>query len=138
MMKVFLTSIIFIFLLLILHCKVMIGKNISEKPCHIMNITKNGVVTISSAKSDIIIKNGPRTGYLHGIGELDEMTVVKLRKFISNKVGKSQITGSFKKNSMIIINYYLRDNTGHITIHSLNDDFTEYLASSSNKPMPHR
>ncbi len=131
MVKVILTSIAFIFLLLILHCKILVDKNISEKPCHIMNVANDGVVTISCVRRDIIISNEPRTGYLHGIGELDEITTVKLKKFIINKVGTSQITGEVRNNSMIRINYYLHDKEGSITIRSLNNDFIEHLKQLS-------
>ncbi|UDQ97645.1 hypothetical protein AAEX28_11605 [Lentisphaerota bacterium WC36G] len=125
-MKYLVTFAIFIFVALLLHCKVMMTKNISDLPCHIVNISENGMVTVSCVNRDIKGELGPRTGFLHGVGELDEANCALLKEFIAKNVIGSQITGERKGDASLVVKYYKEDSNGDIAIRSLNEDFAQY------------
>ena len=126
-MKFLITFAVFVFLALLLHCKSFITKDISDKPCHIMDISENGIVTISNVNRDVVIRSGPRKGYLDKIGELSSTKCAKLKKFIDTQVKGCQITGEVKKDSTLHIKYYKKDQNGSIDIRSLNNDFIAHM-----------
>lgn len=130
-MKSFSTFAIFIFVAVLFHCKILISEDISDAPCHIMNISDNGRITISNVNRDIVLRIGPRKGYLDGIGELNFNESEMLKKFIKTNVKNSQITGEFKKNSTLRIKYYKKDQDGAISIRSLSNDFTKFMKSKN-------
>ena len=129
-MKFLLTFAIFIFLVLLFHCKSLISKDFSDKPCHIMEISDNGIVTISNVNRDFVIRRGPRTGYLHQIGELNFAECAKLKEFVKKHVKGCQITGEAKKDSTLCIRYNKKAKDGSISIRSLNKDFAAYLIAN--------